>query len=447
MKTIRLPAQDVPLIGSYDIVVLGGGPAGIAAAIAAGRLKARALLVEQTGCLGGMSTCGLVPCLAPLSQSGPPLVGGIMAEVLERMEELGGIGHNDRAMKWIPTDPEKLKLIYDTMIAQARVRPLFFTITGDVIRKGGRVTHILLHNKSGTTAVEGQVFIDATGDGDVIARSGGKFEKGDSRGRMQAASLCYAATGVDLPSLRKFDASLGDTHAKAAWFRSLVDGGALPKIPKTEFRGLSPFEVAPDLVVVNFAHVFGIDGCNADDLTAVMTKGRAMVHAFVEYARKNVPGMAKARVVATAALPGIRETRRIAGHKRITVEDFLGGSHFDDDIAWYDYPVDVHNSSGSVASVRKFMKDFDRMVAGGKGHYGIPLGCLLPKGLDNVIVAGRCLSADRPMHGSARVMTACFAMGQAAGTAAAMASARKICLSDLDVPQLRRKLKAAGAVL
>jgi len=444
-KILREPARTVPVIGHYDVVVLGGGPAGVAAAVSAARGRARVLLVEQTGCLGGMSTNGRVPVFAPLGNGPRPAVTGITLEVVERLRSVDGVGKNTDTLAWIPIDAEKLKLVYDQLTAEAGVEVLYFTLFADVRRRGRRVTHVILENKAGRQAVASKMFIDATGDADVAARAGAGFDKGDDHGRMQPAGLCYTVAGIDLPTWRRFLQSIGPD--RAGWWKKLEDSGALPKLPKTEYRGLEPFELAPGVGVVNFAHLFDVDGCNPKDLSRAMRDGRAMAHAFIECARRNLPGMKNARIVATAALPGIRETRRIRGRRRLTIEDFLSARHSDDDIACYDYPVDVHNVDRDARKIKRFQKDFERLRLPVGKTYGIPFGCLLPKGLDNLAVAGRSLSADRSMHGSARVMPACFAMGQAAGLAAALAAKRKMPLHKLDVADLRRRLTKAGVRL
>ncbi len=444
-KSIREPACIIPVMGQYDVVVLGGGPAGIGAAVAAARAKAKVLLVEQTGCMGGMSTSGMVPVFAPLGHTDRPAIAGIIQEVIDRLKALDGLGRNDDTMAWIPIDLEKLKFVFDQMVAQAGAKVLFFTQFAGVRKRGRRVSHVILQNKSGRQAVAAKMFIDATGDADVAAAAGVPFEKGDSNGRTQPVGVCYTATGIDLPVYREFIKSIGSD--RVGWWLHLQESGAIPAIPKAEYRGVYPFEVTPCSVGVNFAHIFEVDACDARDLSRAVLAGRKMAHSYIDYARKNIPGMKNARIVATASLAGVRESRRIEGRGRLTIDDFKNARHHADDIACYDYPIDVHNATPSRKDIRKFQNDFDHLVMAPGKTYGIPFSCLLPRTLDNLAVAGRCLSADREMHGSVRVMPACFAMGQAAGQATAIAAKRNVPLYKVDIRDLQKKLSSAGVRL
>jgi hypothetical protein len=441
---LREPARSIPVMGSFDSVVLGGGPAGIAAAIASARGGAKTLLIEQTGCLGGMSTSGMVPVFAPVGHTDRPAIRGILQEILERLRSIDGVGRNVDTLGWIPLDLEKLKLVYDQMVIEAGAEVLFFTMLADIRRRGRRITHAIVQNKGGRQAITGKYFIDATGDADAAARAGVAFEKGDSDGSMQPASACYVATGIDLPVYRAFLSSIKD---RVAWWLERQKAGDIPTIKDTEYRGLAPFEVTPSTVGINFAHLFKVDGTNPQHLSRAIMNGRRMAHAFMQYARKNIPGMQNARIVATASLPGIRETRRIKGRSRLTIDDFKQARHHPDDVACYDYPVDVHNSSLDKSKVQKFHHDMEHLVMANGQTYGIPFSCLLPRELDNLAVAGRSLSADRAMHGSVRVMPACFAMGQAAGQAAAMARRAGMALYQVNIRQLQKKLVACGVRL
>lgn len=439
-ETMREPARRVPVIGRYDVVVLGGGPAGVAAAVSAARGRAKVLLVEQTGCLGGMGTAGQVPAFAPYSRSGKPLIRGIGLEILERLRAAGGVGRDYSDYGWIPINAEVLKRVYDEMVGRERIDLRFFTFFSDVIRRGRRLKAVVFESKAGRQAATADVFIDATGDADVAARAGAPFDKGDRRGRMQAASLCFALAGVDVPRYWAHVNRAGGGRTMD-WLREQESRGRLKRIARAEYRGVHGQEIAPGVLGFNFGHFYGVDGTRPEDLARVMVDGRQLIRSFVAFARKRMPGMRGASLVSTAVLPGIRETRRIRGRARLTLDDYLTGRRFDDEIARYDYTVDVHNARRSPALFEKFVREFDRRALPPGRSYGIPYRCLLPVGLDNLLVAGRALSADREAHGSARVMPACFAMGEAAGTAAALSSRRRISPARLDVRLLRRALR------
>ena len=447
MKTILEPAKRIPVFGTYDVVVCGGGPAGIASAIAAARNGAKTLLIEQAGALGGMSTLGEVPSFCPFGKDKKPAITGIGLEVVERLKKAKGLGITTDTVPWVVKDPEKLKVIYDEMVAESGAEILFFTFTAGVIKKGDKLRCALIENKSGRQAVFAKIFIDATGDGDVAAAAGASFSKGDKRGIMQAASLCYRSAGTEKEKYYKFSRRIYGLGKAKEWWASLVKKGKLAGIDKTEYRGLGPQEISPGMLGHNFGHVYFADGTNAKDLTRVMISGRKLAQSFTEYGRKNIPGMKNAKIVATGALPGIRETRRIKGAYELTLDDYLKARHFPDDIAVYDYTIDVHNATSNKKEARKFDRDFDSLWLKKWQTYGICFRALLPKGLPNLLVAGRSISSDRMMNGSVRVMPACFATGQAAGTAAALSVKRKTFPGKLDVKLLRAKLEKQGARL
>ena len=445
MKSILEPAKRIPVFGTYDVVVCGGGPAGTASAIAAARNGAKTLLIEQAGALGGMSTLGDVPSFCPFGKGKKPAITGIGLEAVERLKKCGGLGVTADAIPWVVKDPEKLKVIYDEMVAESGAKVLLFTFVSGVIKSKEKISYVLIENKSGRQAVAAKIFVDATGDADVAAAAGCAFFKGDKRGIMQAASLCYRSIGIDKKKYYKFARAIDTQKGAKEWWASLVKKGKLAKIDKAEYRGLGPQEIYPGSLGHNFGHVYFADGTNADDLTRVMVSGRKLAQSFIEYGRKHVPGMKNARIVATAALPGIRETRRIKGAYELTLDDYLNARHFPDDIAVYDYTIDVHNATSNKKEARKFDRDFDSLWLKKGQTYGIRFRALLPQGVSNLLVAGRSVSSDRMMNGSVRVMPACFATGQAAGTAAALSVKKNTLPAKLDMKLLRAKLEKQGA--
>lgn len=430
----------VPVYGIYDVVVAGGGPAGVVAAVSAARNGAKVLLIEQTGGLGGMGTSGLVPCFCPYSNSDEPLIRGIGYEILERLRKKEGVGDRRNTIHWVTIDAEKLKCVYDEMVAKCKV--LLFTFVSDVIRCGDRIKAVVIENKSGRQAVLGKVFVDCTGDADLAFKSKVRFEKGGSSGELQGVTLCFVLAGVNTAAFRKW--FKGNRHM-TDFLHAAEAKGELKAFRGADYVMSSAHVIYPGVLGLNFGHIYGIDGTNAEDITRAMIKGRALAHEFLRYARARITGFKQAEIVTTGTLPGVRETRRIEGEYRLTVEDFKAARHFEDDIAVYAYPVDVHSAAKSSKDRAKTLKALETLVLPSGKSYGIPYRCLLPKGVGNLIVAGRSISADRMMQGSIRVMPSCFAMGQAAGTAAAMAVKENIFPKQINIKRLQKRLSAQGA--
>lgn len=445
-KSIRLPSKPVPIIGDYDVVVAGGGAAGLAAAVAAARHKARVLLIEQTGCLGGLGTAGLVPCFCPFSWEAPPseksAVQGLAMEVVRRLAKMGGTDLSE----WPSLDAEKLKVLYDQLAAEAGVKVRFFSLVSDVVVEKGRIKAVILESKAGRQAVTARLFIDATGDADLAARAGSPIRKGDQRGLMQSVTLCFTLAGVDTRTYfaayrKRFENNRNMTN----WLQGCQRRGKLPAVADCEYRMIAQKKLADDTLGLNFGHVFGLDGTAPDDLTRGMILGRQLAHNFVDFARQNISGMKNAHIVATGSILGVRETRRVQGRSELTLEDFRASQHGVDDIAMYDYPVDVHPSSGRKQDTGRTERQMESLVQPAGKSYGIHWGCLLPRKIDNLLVAGRSISADRMMQGSSRVMPAAIAMGQAAGTAAALCVRKRLPPAKLDVAELRKVLAKDGA--
>lgn len=446
--SIRMPARRVSVAGAYDVIVAGGGPAGVGAAVAAARHGAKVLLIEQTGALGGMATSGLVPCFAPFSWQNPtdenPVSTGIVTEVAARLHELGGTNLGT----WPYLDAEKLKFVYDQLVAEAGVHVLFFSVVTDVVVQRGRITAVLVANKAGAQAFRGKVFIDGTGDADLAARAGVPFEQGDAKHRVQGCTVCFTVAGVDTDAYWKFVRRRFTPNARmTAWLRENCAKGHLPKIPGAEYSVIAQKTLHAGTVAYNFGHVFGLDGTNPADLTRGITVGRRIAHAYLAFARRRIAGMANAHLSATGALLGVRETRRIKGRFQVTVDDFRNSRHWVDDIALCDYPVDIHASTFSNTGVEKTNHLMDVLRQPPGETYGIPFGALVPKRIANLLVAGRSVSCDRWVQGSLRVMPVCLATGQAAGTAAAQAVRSGSDVAGVDIAKLQRTLAHDGVRL
>ena len=436
-----LPAEEIEVSREVDVLVAGGGPAGVAAAIAAARSGARTLLIEQRGFLGGMGTVALVPAFCPYSDGEKAVVRGIGLELLERMKAGCEPEFRERfgaELDWVPIDPEVLKRVYDEAVAESGAEVLLHTIASQTVmdETGRRINGVVIVNKSGRSLIRAGTVIDTTGDADLAALAGAPFHKGGEGGDLQAATMCYLLANVDRQRFEQYRIESGDTDQIHQAVQQAQADGKLPQ-GRESVSGLS--WVADYLVGVNFGHVFGIDGSRAEDLTRGAIEGRKLVLRQLEFFRAYVPGFEQAHLVSTGEQIGIRETRRIVGDYVLTQDDFMNMASFADDIARNSYFIDIHMARSSGAMHIHHLPP-------GQSH-GVPYRCLLPVGLDNVWVAGRAASSDRVVQGSLRVMPNCFAMGQAAGMAAAMAAAADGASRSVDIPLLQRRLIEQGAWL
>ncbi|MBW4079870.1 FAD-dependent oxidoreductase [Paenibacillus sp. S150] len=443
METVfRFPQRELPVSAETDLLVAGGGPAGIAAAIAAARNGMKVLILEQRGFLGGMGTVSLVPAFCPYTDHEKPVVRGIGLELLEQMKRNCPADYRQNygsVLDWVPIDAEVLKRVYDDAVLQSGAQILFHTMVIDVIRSKDKscIEGVVIANKSGCSVVKCQYVIDATGDGDIAAKAGAPFLKGGEKGELQPGTMCYLLARTDKKRFLQYLKDSGDNFQIHAAVTKAQQNGDLPEGRK-EVSGFA--WLADDLVGVNFGHIFGVDGTKAEDLTRGAIEGRKLVGIQVEFLRKYVPGFENAHVIATGEQLGIRETRRIQGDYVLQAEDFLEMRSFPDDIARNAYFIDVHMATSKENIRIHHLPD-------GQSH-GVPYRCLLPKGVDNLWVPGRAASSDRVVQGSLRVMPNCFAMGQAAGTAAALAAGAGGCTSrEVDVPRLQQTLVEQGAWL
>ena len=443
MQTWQL-SREIPVDDTYDLVVAGGGPAGTAAAICAGRLGAKVLLVEATGCLGGMGTGGLVTAYDPMGNGERPLVGGVMREILDRMDVRGFLGPEVNVagwmsayMRWTPFQGEGLKLVLDEMASEAGVEVRFFTRVIDADAAYPAVRGVVLHNIEGYSYVPARACIDATGDAVL-------------------ADLCGVPcreAGRDTPNI--MPCTLASQHANIDWAAEVsqqwqlivqaVDNGHFTQ-PDYHLPGLS--RVGKTLGYLNGGHVFNCNALYCHSLSDGMRQGRKIVREYLDFFRQYVPGCAEMELTATGALLGVRETRRIVGEYELTLQDFLARRQFPDQIGVFNKFVDIHPYNCSKEEFARFMEEKDRSGKLEPGEcFGIPYGMLVPRGWHNLWVAGRCSSSDIPMHGTIRVMPAATMMGQAAGTAAVQSLQAGQPACDLDTAALVTALRTHGAYL
>ncbi|GLX66677.1 membrane protein [Paenibacillus glycanilyticus] len=388
-RKIALPAEELTVLLDVDVLVAGGGPAGIAAAISAARSGARTLLIEQRGFLGGMGTVALVPAFCPYSDGEKAIIRGIGLELLERMKAGCEPDYQERfgsELDWVPIDPEVLKRVYDEAVFESGANVLLHTFVSQTVlaADGRRMEGVVIVNKSGRSFIRAKTVIDATGDADLAALAGAPFHKGGEAGELQAATMCYMLTNVDRPRFLQYLLENGDTDQLHKAVQRAQAEGDLPQ-GRDSVSGLA--WISDYLVGVNFGHVFGVDGSRAEDLTTGAVEGRKLIKLQLDFFRAYVPGFEHAHLVSSGEQIGIRETRRIVGDYVLTQEDFMNMASFDDDIARNAYFIDIHMARSSGAMHIHHLPP-------GKSH-GVPYHCMLPLGLDNVWVAGRAASSDR----------------------------------------------------
>ncbi|HEY8967294.1 MAG TPA: FAD-dependent oxidoreductase [Candidatus Methylacidiphilales bacterium] len=442
-KHYHFSPRPLPFDDSWDVIVAGGGPAGCAAAIAAAREGARTLLVEGTGALGGSGTGALVPAWCPFSDKEKMIYRGVAEKVFTAAKR--GLRHvKPEALDWVPIDAEKLKRVYDDLVAEAGAKVLFHTALSAVERDGDGVSALVVSNKAGLSAFRAKVYVDATGDADLAAWAGASFQKGDAAGTMQPATHCFVLSNVDEYAYRH-SAWLHANNPESPVY-AILASGRHPLIPDAH---LCDTLVGPGAVGFNAGHLWDVDNTDPFSVSAALRKGRAMAAAYRDALAEFAPAaFGNAHLVATGAVVGIRETRRIVGDYVLTLEDYMARRSFPDEICRNAYFIDLHLTREEARGREKVDVE-KRFAQYGPGEsHGIPYRCLTPKGLRNVLVAGRSISCERVVHGSIRVMPVCLATGEAAGMAAAHAA--KGTGGDVhrvDVGALRRRLAEEGAYL
>ncbi len=435
MEKTLLFQRQLPIRYTVDIFVAGGGPAGIAAAVAAARQGVRVFLAERNICFGGMGTAGMLPVFMPFGNGEHLLAAGIGSDVLKGL----GVSEKEARGGGVVIQAERLKRLYDDLVLQAGVDFTFQTELTAVEAAEGRVRYAVLAAKSGLFAVEAKMFIDATGDGDLAAWAGAPFEKGDAQGRMMAGTLCSLWTDIDWKRVHEG----GRIPDQSRLPQAIQDG--LFSLDDRHLPGMWP--LGPTTGGGNIGHTFGLDGTDERSITKAVLWARKSLLEYEQYYKKYLKGFERMQLAATASQLGVRESRRILGDYVLVLEDFQRRAVFEDEIGRFSYPVDIHAPSPGLDAFKEYEKGFTTLRYKKGESYGIPYRVLTPRGLKNVLVAGRCISTDRPMQSSIRVMPGCFLTGQAAGVAAALAVQLQTDTRSIPIPELQKRLKALGAYL
>jgi hypothetical protein len=452
-KKYKLKERQISLNDEYDVIVVGGGPAGCAAATAAARAGAKTFLIERNGALGGMGTLGLVPWFCGYDDGKNIIARGLAEHV--RLALCQGM---PLLKKWISSDPlcppaiapELLKRIYDDLVTRAGAKVLFFSQLCSVeMSDGGNVDALLVSNKSGLTAYRAKVYVDCTGEGDLAAMAGAAFEKGDINGNLQPATHCFGITNVD-----EYAVNSGSSihfYNQDSPVNKAVKSGRYPLIADLHSCSI---QIGPGTYSFNTGHVFDVDNTDPESVSNALVHGRKQAAQYHQAFSEFHPAFANSFLVATGAVLGVRETRRILGDYFLIIDDYMARRSFPDEICRNAYPIDVHGSKKDAAeSLHKDMEELNRdnekifkQLDSGES-YGVPYRCLTPKSLKNVLVAGRCISTDRSINGSVRIMACCLTTGEAAGIASAMSAAEDGNVHNVNTDALRRELRDKGAYL
>ncbi len=410
----------------YEVVVVGGGPAGVAAAVASARNGAETLLVERYGFLGGTATAGMVAVFMTYRAGEEQIIHGILDELIERLRSLGGWGSPKAPTAF---DPEAMKFALQEMCEEAGVHLLLHSLLCGAKREGNSVRAVQVANKAGVKEITAEYFVDASGDADLTHFAGFPTQKGRREdGLMQPMTLIFRVGGVkeELVPNREHLNSLYEKAKREKRIHNPRENVLLFHTPR------------PGEMLFNTTRVVKRDGTDAADLTQAELESRHQAWEMVHFLRTEVSGFEECHLLDTATQIGVRETRRIIGDYILTEEDLLGARKFEDVVARGSYCIDIHNPAGG-GTVIKHLPPGE--------SYDIPFRCLHPVGADNLLVGGRPISTTHEAHSSTRIMPICMATGQAAGLAASICAMQGVSVRELDPSTLQSNLLTQGANL
>ena len=417
----------------YNLIVAGGGFAGVGAALAAAREGLKVMLIERGNCFGGAAVTGLVNPFMPFWSSAMPdgekkrfyLSAEIFREILNGLSEVGALGTNEMTF-----DEEYLKLLLNRMIMRAGIKPLFHSYVTDADMSGGTVNTITVANKSGNIQFAADYFIDTTGDGDIAAAAGFSSRVGREKdGLCQPMTLCFRLANVDMEAFGRSRPLINPLY------KELKEQGKIKNIREDV---LFFFTLTDGIVHFNSTRIVKKNPVNAFDITEAEIEAREQVFELHKFLKDLIDGFQNSRLIMTAPQIGVRESRKIEGEYILTGEDLVACVKFEDSIAAGNYDIDIHNPEGSGTS-HYYFKDGE--------YYTIPYRCLIPKGSKNLLVAGRCVSATHEAQASIRIMPIVCCLGEAAGTAVSVAHKSGVNVSEANVSEIQNILRSNGAFI
>lgn len=430
-QTVFESSREVPVVAEVDVLVLGAGPAGVSAAVCAAREGVKVMLVEQSGDVGGVATTGLMSHWTGNTQ------GGFYQELLDKTADLPG---NAEGMNGGPhqiINPERLKTLLLEMLEEHKVMLRLYSFASEPIMEGNSIRGVILESKAGRQAILAKEVIDATGDGDIAAKAGVPFFMGrEEDGKMQPVTIMFKVAGVDTERA-VFPGRFEENP--------MIPAGPIQDVGKAHL----PFPAGhvllyrtslPGVVTCNMTNCIDVDGTNPEDLTRATLVCRRQIEEIVLFLREYVPGFEKCYVISSGSIIGVRETRHFEGEATITEEDILSAKVFKDwSVTKAHFNFDVHNLTGNGLDATGSQKNFKQ-----NSGYTIPYGCLVPKKVEHLLLAGRDICGTHMAHSNYRVMPICANMGQAAGVAASLCVKNEVTPRQLDVGLLQRRLGEWG---
>lgn len=441
--TLTLPARTIPILAETDVLVCGGGTAGITAACSAARHGASVILIERWPCVGGMATAALVN-IWHRSDRTQVVINGLVEESAERARKRGWMTQVKTFPKAFEThwfDPEGMKVVFQDMLDESKVRTLCYLVAGEPIIEDGRIRGVTVETKEGTRAILARIVIDATGDGDVAAKAGVPYDYGrTSDGLVQGMTLMFRLSDIDPERVR---AHPHDADRVVTLMKKLRDEGNFPHFLEMAARHYLRTPQSPD-VSYNMCPVAG-SALQEEALTQRTAQARKQVHQYVELWRKEMPGFENAKTVQTGFSLGIRESRRVRGLKTLDARMVVQAVKHADAIGHGVWMIDIHDPKGSGHTTWADQKP-ETMVPVGQSYH-IPLGMCLNTTIPNLAVVGRCASSTHEGHSSVRVQTHCMVMGQGVGTCAARALQAGVDMARFDIRTLQSHLRNDGVYL